>query len=144
MLLYLYLAINLLGLAVLWQKYKDFDYAAYGRRIIAQLPVPGDFSLLANPSLYPALHHYQFYAFNNGSILKTGQTYEGLKSRLFQLGIKYIIYQEYNEKSYAKLDYLTKFIKKDCRLISEIREPYYGSEGVKKDNYIKIFLVVVR
>jgi hypothetical protein len=132
-----------LGLAVFWQKYKDFDYSAYGHRITAQLPAPGNFSILANPSLYPALHHYQFYAFNNGSILKPGQTYEGLRARLSQLGVKYLIYQEYNEKLYADLDYLTLFIKNDCRLIAVVHDPYYGSEGVKKNNYIKIFLVII-
>ncbi|MFA6548457.1 MAG: hypothetical protein WCT39_00800 [Candidatus Margulisiibacteriota bacterium] len=140
----LYLAINLLGLTAFWQKYKDFDYPAYGRRIAKKLPAPGNFSILASPSLYPALRHYHFYAFNNGSILKPGQTYAGLKTRLAQLEIKYLIYQEYNEKLYAGLDYLTQFIKKDCHLIAKVQDPYYGSEGVKKDNYIKIFLVIIR
>jgi len=138
----LYLLTNLLGLAFFWQKYHDFDYPAYGRRIIAQLPPPGQFSVLASPSLYPALRSYQFYAFNNGSIIKPGQTYQGLQSRLKQLGVKYIVYQEYNDKLYAELEYLNRFLRHDCRLIAQVQDPYYGSEGVKRNNYLKIYIVL--
>ncbi|MFA4884262.1 MAG: glycosyltransferase family 39 protein [Desulfotomaculaceae bacterium] len=140
----LYFLTNLLGLAFFWQKYHDFDYPAYGRRIIAQLPAPGSFSVLASPSLYPALRSYQFYAFNNGSIVKPDQTYQGFKRRIEQLGIKYIVVQEYNDKLYAGLAYLNRFLKNDCHLIAKVQDPYYGSEGVKRNNYIKIYSVVIR
>lgn len=141
-LLYLYLIINLLGLAIYCNKYWGYDYPAYGRRIIAQLPAPGSFSVLASPSLYPALRSYHFYALNNGSIIRPDQTYQGLKSRIARLKIKYIVFQEYNEELYAKLNYLTQFLARDCRLIAKVQDPYYGSEGAKRNNYLKIYLVV--
>lgn len=144
LLISLYLIINLGGLGIYWHKYKNFDYNAYGKRVLASLPPPGNFSLLASPSLYPALRDYQFYAFNNGSIIAPGQTYEGLKARLDKLKVKYVIYQEYNEKLYAKLDYINQFLQQDCRLVAIIQDPYYGSEGLKKDNYIKIYSIIAR
>ncbi|MBU0502528.1 MAG: glycosyltransferase family 39 protein, partial [Candidatus Margulisbacteria bacterium] len=140
-LLVAYLGINSIGLAVYWQKYHNFDYPTYAEKIKQHLPTPGNFGVLGSPSLYPGLNDYEFYAYINPSIIHHQQTYSNFKERLKELKIKYIIQQEYEGKDYGNLDYFNRFLKQDCQIIAEVNDPFYGSEGVKKDNLIKIYSV---
>jgi len=136
-----YLIVNCLGLGIYWHKYWDYNYPAFAEKLVKQLPPSPNEGILASSSLYPALRYYRFYAFHNHSITNLNQTYQGFSQRLKELKITYIIFDEHNEKIFAKADYIRQYLENNCRLTAKIIDPYYGSEGVKRNNLILLYRV---
>jgi 4-amino-4-deoxy-L-arabinose transferase-like glycosyltransferase len=140
MILVAFILVNLFGLAYYWQRYHDYDYAGYIHKIRASLPAPGNFALLGSSSLFPGLNDYSFYALDNGSLAgAVGQTYAGFASRAKELDIQYIIYQETDLKQPFHASFLARYLKERCRLLGQVFDRGYGSEGQKLDNYTYIY-----